>query len=259
MSDTAEGWSVAKIAGKSADVFEPPGEQTPRSAVIYLHDADLQTPVGDDVLTGLFTRFGLRCICPHGGQSWWLDRVSREFDAAVSPMTFVREQILPWIKSRWQLTPPGIGLLGTGMGGQGALQLAYRHARTFPVVAAMSPVVDFHLLHGQGGPLDELFPNREAARQQTATLHLHPLNWPPHQLFVCPPDDPLGHEGCQRLASKLASIGIPFESDLETSRSGGPGDYERQTAQRCVSFVAEALSKLNNRENQAAHVDSERT
>ena len=67
-----------------------------------------------------------------------------------------------------------MGLTGISMGGQGVLQLAYRHPRTFPVVAALAPAIDFHQWYGRGLPLDEMFDSREAARQATALLQIHP-------------------------------------------------------------------------------------
>jgi S-formylglutathione hydrolase len=137
------------------------------------------------------------------------------------------------------------------MGGQGALQLAYRHPREFPVVAAIAPAVDFHTWHGRGLPLDEMFPTRESARQETATLHVHPLNWPQHQLFVSDPADAEWFEGCERLASKLVSIGIPFERDLETSAGGHTWEYFNAMAPRVIEFVAERLQRVANTESGA--------
>ncbi|MGD9855208.1 MAG: alpha/beta hydrolase-fold protein [Planctomycetaceae bacterium] len=242
MRDNDAGWATVEICGKAADIFTPPRGTSCERAVLFLHGASGHTIRDDPVFTAELSRCGLPTVCPHGGRSWWLDRVSREFDATASPIAFVREQIVPWIHERWGVAPPAIGLLGISMGGQGALQLAYRHPREFPVVAAISPAVDFHILWGQGTPLDELFDRPEAARQQTATLHLHPLNWPRHQLIVCDPADRAWYEGAERLASKLSSMGIPFESDLETSAGGHSWEYFRSTAGRCVSFLSERLA-----------------
>jgi S-formylglutathione hydrolase FrmB len=154
---------------------------------------------------------------------------------------FLRERVVPYIGERWSVAPPHIGLLGISMGGQGALQLAYRYGREYPVVAAISPAVDFHNWHGRGLPLDEMFASKEAARQATATLQLHPLNWPRHQLLVCDPADADWFEGVERLASKLYSSGIPFERDFETTAGGHSWDYFNQMAATAVGFLAEHL------------------
>ena len=43
--------------------------------------------------------------------------------------------------STWNLTPPAIALTGVSLGGQGALRLAFKHPRTFYVVAAIASFV----------------------------------------------------------------------------------------------------------------------
>ena len=235
------GWTTIEMGGKPADVFEPSGGKSFGRAVLYLHDHDRATLKDNTAFTAELQNHGLPAVCPHGGRSWWLDRICPEFDGSITPMAHLLNGVVPWISERWNVQPPAIGLIGIGMGGQGALQLAYRHARLFPVVAAISPAVDFHDLHGLGLPLDEMFTSAEAARQETATLNLHPLNWPRHQLIVCDPADADWFEGCERLASKLYSMGIPFESDLETTAGGHDWRYFNAMAPRAIGFVDERL------------------
>jgi S-formylglutathione hydrolase len=208
---------------------------------VFLHDSDLRAPREDAVFTGEFEKRALRVVCPHAGKSWWLRQVCAEFDPVISPVDFVRDAVTAEIGRRWDVQRPAIGLIGIGTGGQGALQLAYRFPREFPAVAAIAPLVDFHEWHGRGTALDDMFATREAARQETATLHVHPLNWPAHQLIVCDPLDADCLEGCERLASKLASTGIPFERDFETSRGGHTWEYFRAMAPRAIGFVTERL------------------
>jgi hypothetical protein len=123
------------------------------------------------------------------------------------------------------------------------LQAAYRWPREFPAVAAISPAIDFHRWHSVDRSLFEMFISAEAARQQTATLNLHPLNWPPHQWFACDPAD-AHHDGCERLASKLRSIGIPFEADLRTSAGGDFCRYVTKQLPVATAFLAERLMNL---------------
>ena len=130
------------------------------------------------------------------------------------------------------------------MGGQGILQLGYRDARSFPVMAAMAPAIDFNNWYGMGLPLDELFTDAEDARQATATLQIHPLNWPRHQLLMCDPVDIDWIEGCERLASKLSSSGIPFEQDFETSHGGHSWEYFEHMAPRAMEFIATNLKQV---------------
>jgi pimeloyl-ACP methyl ester carboxylesterase len=245
--EIAGAWSQVQIAAKPADVYEPRGPVADGRAVLHLHGHGLTTLKDNPVFSAELERHGLRVVCPHGQRSWWTDVVCREFDPEVAPLRFLREAVVPWIAERWDVRPPGIGLTGISMGGQGALQLAYRHAREFPVVAAISPAVDFHNWHGRGLPLDEMFPDREAARQATVILQLHPLSWPRHQLIVCDPADAEWFEGTERLAMKLSASGIPFESDFTTSRGGHTWDYFNAMAAPVLGFVAEGLDLESRR------------
>lgn len=239
------GWIQTRVAGKPADVFEPREPCQPPRAILHLHGHSLATLRDNPAFTAELERYGLRAICPHGERSWWTDVICSEFDTEITPLAFLTEHVVGWIEARWSIRPPAIGLTGISMGGQGALQLAYRRPRDFPVVAAISPAVDFHNWWGRGLPLDAMFSNREAARQQTATLRIHPLSWPKHQLLVCDPTDEDWFEGVDRLSMKLRSSGIPFEWDLDTVAGGHSWDYFDSMAPRVIAFVAEHLEKVS--------------
>lgn len=235
-------WRQVTIDGKTADVFEPARVATPAGVVLFLHGHGLITLRANSVYSAELERHGLRCVCPHGRRSWWGEVICREFDAEISPADYLRTSVLSWIAREWEVTPPGIALLGVSMGGQGALRLAYRSPQDFPVVAALAPAVDFQIWHGRGLPLDEMYPTAEAARQDTATLRLHPLNWPRNQLLMCDPEDSEWFEGTERLASKLSSTGIPFEADFSTRHGGHSWDYFNHVAPRVMQFVRERLA-----------------
>ncbi|MBI1312992.1 esterase [bacterium] len=239
-------WSSTEIAGKRADVFEPSSPR-PGRAVIFLHGHGRETLVDKPDYTQQFELHGLRCVCPQGGRAWWLPFICPDFDQQLTAFDFVRENVVEWIHRTWNVEPPHIGLLGISMGGQGALQLAYRHGRQFPIVAALAPTIDFHRVYGEGLPLDEMFESAELARQQTAILHLHPLNWPRHQFVACDPADATWLPDSERLASKLFSSGIAFESDFETSRGGHNWDYFSAMAEETVTFLADAFDREDRR------------
>lgn len=247
MTSPIDAWQHAEVDGKEVAYFEPAGNLSPERAVIFLPSRDADADFLRSNLAEELTRHQLPCVCLAAGHHWWVDRVVRAFDEQITPLEYVRENILTWIRHRWSILPPQIGLLGVGMGGQGALQLAYRHARQFPVVAAISPAIDFHILHGRGTEIDDLFEDPEAARQETVTLHLHPLGWPPHQLLVSDPSDPLWHEGSERLASKLASMGIPFVRDFTAWSADRREDYVKARLPCCVDFVANGLQAVAQR------------
>lgn len=247
MIELAPGWHTIEIAGKAADVFEPARSNDSPQAIVFLHGHARQTLKGNAAYTAELERHGLRTICPHGQRSWWLPLVCSEFDVELSPLGYIRSRLLPFLADRWGVRPPAIGLLGISMGGQGVLQAAYRHPNEFPVVAALSPAIDFHELHGRGLPLDEMFPDREAARQQTVTLQIQGLNWPRHQFLACDPTDFEVMPSVDRLASKLRSSGVPFDYDFSTSQGGHCWEYFNRMAPRAVAFLAEALRKEERR------------
>jgi pimeloyl-ACP methyl ester carboxylesterase len=231
-------WQRIEIAGRPADVLEPNPSQAQSNVVLFLHDFDAQTLRASIAFTAELTRRGLRTVCPIADRSWWATVPCPDFDATISPLNFVREAVVPAVGDRWQVEPPAIALLGIGMGGQGVLQLAYRWPRDFPTVAAIAPAVDFHKWYGYGLSLDAMFGSKEAARQETATLHVHPLNWPKRQFICCDPVDEYWFEGSDRLAMKLSSMGIPFERDLTTSAGGHDWRYFETMAPRALDFIA---------------------
>ncbi len=234
-------WQRIEIAGRPADLLEPDAATTNPGAVVFLHDFDAQTLRASDAFTAELARRGLRTVCPIADRCWWTTAPCPDFDPVQSPLEFVRHSVVPFVTARWQVEPPMIGLLGIGMGGQGALQLAYRWPRDFPVVAAIAPAVDFHNWHGYGLTLDQMFRSKEAARQETATLHLHPLNWPKHQFLCCDPADEYWFEGSERLAMKLSSMGIPFEGDFKTSAGGHSWSYFEKMAPVALNFIADQI------------------
>lgn len=239
-------WKSIEIAGKRADVFEP-SAPVPGRAVIFLHGHGGETLADKLEFTSQLERHGLRCVCPHGGRAWWLPVVCQEFDPELTAFDFVRRHVVGWIRESWEVEPPHIGLFGVSMGGQGVLQLAYRHGREFPIVATLSPVIDFHRVYGEGLPLDSMFESAEIARQQTAILHLHPLNWPRHQFIACDPADEVWRSSGERLASKLSSSGIAFESDFTTSCGGHSWQYFNAMAEKVITFLADSLDREDRR------------
>ena len=130
------------------------------------------------------------------------------------------------------------------MGGQGALRLAYKYPHLFPVVAALSPAIDYQMRFADGDEvLRQMYPSEEAVRQDTATLHVHPLNWPRHQFFCCDPADVGWFDSAERLQMKLASLGIPFERDLESSNGGHGFEYYNFMAERAIKFIVDSLER----------------
>jgi S-formylglutathione hydrolase FrmB len=213
-------------------------------AVIYLHGIHQTSLAGHRAFEQGFCRHGLLVLAPRTGQSWWTDKLSPDFDPTLSAEQHVLKNVLPYLTAKFNTVPPRVGLLGTSMGGQGALRLAYRHADLFPVVAALAPAIDFHKRHQEGDPiLQAMYPDHEAARQDTALLRVHPWKWPRQQFFCCDPADRRWWDSADRLRMKLRSMGIPFACDLETSAGGHGFAYYDALAPRAIDFLVAGLEK----------------
>ncbi|QDT34742.1 alpha/beta hydrolase-fold protein [Thalassoglobus polymorphus] len=237
-------WQSIEIGGKEAEAFLPEN-RTSDHAIIYLHAHGEERLSEKDEFTSLFERYGYPVICPRGKKGWWMDVVCEEFDPVITPMEYVRKDVVDWIEKELQISAPNLALLGISMGGQGALNISYRYALTFPIVAAISSAVDFHKAYGQGYPLDQMFPSAELARQQSAVLHIHPLNWPKFHFFACDPMDPTWFEGNEILASKLSSSGIMYECDLKTSHGGHNWRYFTAMAEKSMEFIDHAFKEMS--------------
>jgi S-formylglutathione hydrolase FrmB len=238
-------WSDVNVSGHRCRVFEPARPSSHGYVIVYLHCSEAASLRGYPAFVREFEKHGLRVIEPVTGRSWWTSRVWPEFDAQISAEAYVLGHVVPYIAKRWNSRPPQLALLGVSMGGQGALRMAYKYPDLFPTVAAISPAIDYQkrIVEGVDPGLDFLYRDAEDARQDTALLHIHPLNWPRNQFFCCDPSDLRWHESADRLRMKLASLGVPFECDLETEAGGHSFDYASHMAPRAVGFLAERLDR----------------
>ncbi len=241
-----ECWSAAELNGRRIEVFRPgPGHSTPpTTAILFLHGHGQVMLRNNLIWSRLFHAHNVAVVCPDGKRSWWLDVPCHDFDLTLTPQQWLLSEVVPFIERETGIQPPQIALLGVSMGGQGVLQLAYRHATRFPVVAAISPAVDFYQLYGSGLPLDQMFSDVEAARQASVVLNLHPLAWPRYQFFCCDPTDTEWFDGCARLGMKLSSSGILHERDLETSHSGHSWEYFNHMADKVMNHILKAQQSM---------------
>ncbi len=241
MSDSGS-WTAIDVAGKPCDVFQPAMPSPHGYCVIFLHAVQMDRLVDKPAFTAEFERRGLRVIAPLTRRSWWADRISPEFDAHLTAERHVLDNILGYVRDNWSAAPPRIALLGISMGGQGALRLAFKHPNTFPIAAAISPAIDYQMRWNDDEMLQRMYADPEQARQDTATLHVHPLNWPRNIWFCCDPSD-RWHESCDRLRMKLNALGVPHECDLETSAGGHSFEYFNHMAPRAMGFIADRLER----------------
>lgn len=225
------------------NLYEPLCPNDYGYTVVYLHGVHMTNLCDHPAFTQHFDRHGLRVVGPVTQRSWWADQICSEFDPKITAERYVLEIVVAFIAEQWSAKPPRLAILGTSMGGQGALRLAFKHPDTFPIVAALSPAIDFHLRWKEGDEtLPLMYVDQEMARQDTATLHIHPLYWPRHIWFCCDPTDIRWHASAERLQMKLAALGIPHEVDLETEGGGHGFTYYNRMAANAVDFLVERLN-----------------
>ena len=242
MAETPAQWTEHNIAGHACHLFEPTAPSEHGYTILYLQGLRSGRLKYQSGIMRLVDQYGLRVIEPECDFSWWVDRISPRFDPEISGERYVMEKVLPFLANTCQCQPPRIALLGPSMGGQGALRLAYKYPDIFPVVAAIYPSIDFQKKIEEGDPnLSIMYRDAEDARQDTATLHIHPLNWPRYQFFCCDPADVRWHDSADRLHMKLYSLGVPHEFDLETTAGGHNWKYFEHMAPRIFQFLVESL------------------
>lgn len=244
MPTHADQWFDIQIDGHTCRVFEPTNPSPYGYTVLYLHSRYVEHLADHPRITRLLERYGLRAISPVTGLTWWSNRIAVAFDEHITAEQYVLQSVLPYLAEHWQCRPPRIALYGGSMGGQGALRLAYKHPDQFPVVAAIFPSIDFQKRIREGDPLlSAMYRDEEDARQDTATLHIHPLNWPRHQWFCCDPTDHRWWDSADRLRMKLSSLGVPHECDLETRAGGHTWKYFARMSEPALAFITERLEQ----------------
>lgn len=245
-------WAIHDVNGISCEVFTPTNPSEHSYTVLYLHDVRQESLRQQASFVDELEQRGLRAVSPQCGPCWWSNRKSRGFPSTQTDgqtaQTYLLESVMPFVEEELQAKTPRIALLGTSMGGQGALRLSYLFPDVFPIVAAIKPAIDFQLRIREGDPiLTEMYGDPESGRQDTATLHIHPLNWPRNQFFCCDPEDRRWYDSADRLRMKLGSLGVPFECDLDTS-IGGRRDYGFEYYNHMAHVAFEYLEKALERE-----------
>ena len=131
-------WSTIEVDGHPCEVYEPAQPNEHGYVVIYLHGVSGEWLHDKEEFTEQFERYGLKVIGPRTKRSWWSDRICTEFDSEQTAESYVRDNIFNHIQQQWGVSAPRVALLGTSMGGQGALRLSYKYPGIFPIVAAIS-------------------------------------------------------------------------------------------------------------------------
>lgn len=242
-------WSTITIANKPCEVFIPSRVNDRGLALIYLHCVGQVSLIEHPLFAEQFEKYQMPVICPLTKQSWWTNQRYAEFDPQLTAERHVLDNIVPWIAREWNVKPPGIGLFGISMGGEGALRFSFKYPNTFPVVAAIAPAIDYwqRMKRSYDDPLWQMYSEPEQARQDSATLHIHPLNWPRNIWYACDPADLDWHESADRLRMKLAALGIPQNYDIETTYGGHSWTYFEHKLPDAMKFLIERLEAEQRR------------
>jgi len=234
-------WKETIVGGHPCDVFTPKLANDHGNLLIYLHGVHLGRMRHSEVYVEQFERFGLPVVAPVTQRSWWTDRICSEFDPAYSAERHLLERVLPFIHQAFPSVR--MGLLGTSMGGQGALRIAYRHPQLFPVVAGVSPAIDYveWMRNDPEDNLWQMYASLEEAEQDTAWMHIRGASRLRHQFFCCCPEDEAWWDNSNRLKQKLDELEVSYQCDLETKGGGHGFNYYNRMAPRVIEFLVQAL------------------
>jgi len=238
-------WNEITIDGRPASVFVPAGP--PRFGLLFLPDYNSRAPTASRGFEQMLARHHIACVAPHADKTFWTDRPHAEFHAQLTAERYLVDRVLPYFAQQWSLVERSVGLMGFGIGGQGALRQAFRHALRFPVVAAIAPSVEFQEWYYGDTPLMDLYPSKEYCRQDTALLNIHPTEFPPHIYFCMDPDDVEWVRGADRLHEKLQALGISHVADLSTRAGGHSERYFEQMTAPAVEFLIQGLERESRR------------
>ena len=208
--------------------------------VVLLPDQDVEgrcDPAADGLLAlrNRLTELELGVVTIDGGTSWWANR-------GPTPGWF-SDTLRPWLGERATVC----GLIGVGVGGQGALLNGFQNGRQWAAVAAVAPASDLGRWFGRGTSLDEEFETADAARQAEAPLFFNPLSAPAALLTWCDPRDEACVASATRVISKVQSSGGRITSDLETEAGVNRTDYVRHRASDLAEWIDEALRRAEQR------------
>ena len=232
------GWGDGAVAGVPCRTFTPPDPRP--GGVVWLPDFDGLTPERFPAWRAPLAEGGLRVLCPLPGPCWWLDRPDPGFagEGGLTAWAFVRG---PLAAFAGEVFEGPVCWAGAGVGGAAAVRAGFGR-RPAPAVWAAAPAVSLEAVYGRGSTLDGLFDSAESARTAGVLTAVNPMARPKKLRLVCDPGE-VWFPGCELLADKLRSGGVPVETDF------APKPGERAAAldaagPGAVGFLADALTFL---------------
>ena len=206
--------------------------------LVWLTDFDGLTPEASPAWTGELGRRGVPALCPLAGPTWWLDRPDPGFRGGTdrTAWQWVKQELAP---AAAELFGGPVCWAGAGAGGAAAVRAGFS-VRNTPAVWALAPAVNLEAVHGRGSTLDSLFPTAEAARTAGVLTAVNALARPRKLRLACDPGE-VWFAGCELLSDKLASGGVPHETDFARTGPDRAAALEAAGA-GAVRFVADALT-----------------
>ncbi|MBD3241404.1 MAG: prolyl oligopeptidase family serine peptidase [Chitinivibrionales bacterium] len=189
-------------------------------------------------------------VCCNGGRGWWID--SPEKPEMANRSCIVKE-LIPYIDKHLPTIDDRNGriLIGTSMGGFGALHIGFSHPDVFGAVASMIGAIEptreyiYSEKNYSGWNLRNLMGEPDNTKRWRSILPLYlaeKLTEPyPHIFFLYGWDDALAFgKGAENLHQKLKELEIPHDVRANTKghQAGGGGQY-------VPSIIAWAIGKLN--------------
>ena len=231
-------WVDETVAGVPCRRFAPENPQP--GGVVWLADFDGLSPEDSPAWTGELANRGVAVLRPLAGPTWWLDRPDPGFRGG-DP-----DGMTAWRWVRDELAPAAADVFGgpacwagAGAGGAAAVRAGFA-MRNVPAVWALAPAVSLEAVYGRGSTLDGLFDSAESARTAGVLTAVRALARPRRLRLVCDPGE-VWFPGCELLADKLASGGVPHE--VEFSNVGADRAAALDAAGReAARFLADALT-----------------
>ena len=246
-SPPAAEWVEETLSGVPVRLFLPPN--APPGGVVWLPDFDGLAP---DALPGwgeALRRRPVRIVRPRPGPTWWLDRPDPAFsdEQGRTAWRWLLEELAPHAAGRFG---GPLAWAGAGAGGQAAIRAGFRRhgapggpPAATPAVWALAPAVSLEAVHGRGSTLDTLFATAEQARVAGVLTDVNPLARPGRLRLVCDPGE-VWFRGCELLAEKLRSGGVPVETEFSSCSPGSSADSPPDRAAALDAAGAGAVALL---------------
>ncbi|MDR3204706.1 MAG: DUF459 domain-containing protein [Deltaproteobacteria bacterium] len=189
LDETTNGFKLFELSLNSASrgltkylVVAPAAAQTgqkdnPLPAVLLLHGAEgnyetFKNNLGSHLLIEA-SKNSLILIMPDGTPfGWYLDSPLKPHSQIAS---YIINELLPDVLTKFPVDPHRIGILGTSMGGHGALTLTLNNPNRFKAISLLSAIIDLES-HRGSAPLDRYLRLKDVLGPADSSLEIWQAN-----------------------------------------------------------------------------------